>query len=249
VTGEPETTDVQEIDESLKAALKLDGLPDALIESMLKSDRDGLIAYALSAGKRQKNVNQAYQERAELKKSADASTENEPEAIEPAQPTLDAQALAQPLIDELGEEAAGAVVKMLEAQLQPLREQLQASKDAQVTARDQQEQAALTSARHGLEGRFPQVKDATAYAKLMERVTRMAPGYTQNEGSLEAVVVELMTDAARLEFGQEVAPAKTPRKQSRNQPTSPTRKVSPKTQNQDEKDWDIFSEIEAKHGY
>jgi len=248
-TGEPETDNVQEdgIDQSLKAALKLDGLPDDLIDLMVKTDRDKAIAYALGRQKNQRDVNQAFQERAELQKDADAEPGSEEDAGKPAQPaSASLEAMAQPLIEELGEDAAGAVVKMIQAALQPVTERMQASETAQADARAQQENVALASARHGLEERFPQIKDATAYASLVKRVERMAPGYADNEGSLEDVVRELMTDASILEFGD--APAKPPRKQSRNQMTSPNRKTPSRAKSKDEQEMDILTQLEQKHG-
>lgn len=244
--GKPDATDVQGIDESLKAALKLDGLPDDLIDLMVKTDRDKAIRYALTRKNSQRDVNLAFQERAELKKQAEVAQTAEPEAAESAQPMLDnLEALTQPLAEEFGEDAAGAVVKLVQTLVQPAMAELQALKDAQAASQTQQIEAAVKTTRQSLVERFPKLADDDTFAKVFERAKRIEPGYADVGTTVQERIAAILGDAAALELGTGSEAADAKRKRASNGPTSPSRKPSPKRLSKDEAEYQAFLEIEA----
>lgn len=235
--GEPEATDVQGIDESLKAALKLDGLPDDLIDLMVGTDRDKAIRYALSRKSAQRDVNLAFQERAELKKQAEVSQTDEAEAK--AQPSIDVSKLTELLSDELSEEAVGAVVQLTEAMNADLRAELQALKDAQVTTQKSRIQALVSSTRQSLVERFPELADDAAWKSIYESAADLEShrklAHLDDEGRAKAA----LEWAARDEYGDpgKASADATPRRNGKG-PTPPRRKSPSKPVSSEQREFE-----------
>lgn len=245
--GKPDATDVQGIDESLKAALKLDGLPDDLIDLMVKTDRDKAIRYALSRKSAQRDVNLAFQERAELKKKAEAVQTEEPEAK--AQPAPDMSELTELLSEELGEDAAGVVVKLFQSTNAELRAELQALKDAQATAQQERITGLVTATRQTLAERFPKVKDDTTWqaiyqsAAVLESHPKLA-GISDPETRAR----KALEWAAREEFGEpEVTSTNAPRRNGKG-PTPPRLKSPAKIQSSEAQELEAFRARLAETG-
>lgn len=245
--GEPDAEAVQaELDAPLKAALKLDGLSDDLIDLMVKADRDGAVKYALGRVGTQREVNQAFQERAELKKQVTA-TGSEKEAAQPAQPThANLDELMAPLVEEFGEDAAGAVVKLAQKLIEPLQTELQEAKASQAAQMQKQVQATVQATRQSLGERFPQLLDDKAWNQVFEAAVLVEPKFAHivDDGERVKAVLEY---AARAELGEAKPSKNAPSRRSSDGPTSPSRKPSPKRLTQDEAEWQAFLEIEGKH--
>lgn len=242
--------DVQGLDEALKAALRRDGLPDGLIDQMVKADRDGALAYALQRKDNQREVSLAYQERAELKKQAEAQTGNGEEAEQSAQPeAANLDQLAQLLSDELSEETAGAVVRAFQQTSTQYQEQVRAAQAVNETLQAQVESLVLTSTRQGLRERFPQLADQEKFQSVVKRMHKLAPGYSGKDADLSALAEELMVDAARLEGLDDSASARTTRKRAGKGVTRPSRRTNAPPPTEDEAMWATFQRVERESGW
>jgi hypothetical protein len=225
--GESEAEAVQaSLDDSLKAALTLDGFSEDQIARELAADPDGLVKHAQRCVKRQRDVSQAFQELAQLKKQAEATPGAGQEAEQSAQPsTDDLDKLAQPLVNELGEETAGAVVELIRTREAKLQAELQALKDAQAATQTERVQEAVSAARQSLRERFPQLADDDSWNKVIERGQKIEGGYADMGGSIQSRIAAVLGDAAGLVFGSGVSGSAdaTPRRNGKG-PTPPRRK-------------------------
>ncbi len=225
--GEPDAEAVQAgLDDSLKAALMLDGLSEGQIAREYAADPDGLVALAQKRAANHRDVNQAFQELAQLKKQAEVNPGGGEEVDTSTQPSAASpEHLTQLLAEDLGEETAGAVVKLMEARESSLRAEVQALKDAQASTQAERVQEAVSAARQSLRERFPQLADDDAWSKVIERGQKIEGGYADMGGSIQSRVAAVLGDAAGLVFGSgESASADANPRRNGKGPTPPRRK-------------------------
>ncbi len=250
--GEDEAAaDVQGLDEALKAALRRDGLPDGLIDQMVKADRDGALAYALQRKENQREVSLAYQERAELKKQAEAQTGNGEEAAEAAQPdAANLDKLAQLLSDELSEETAGAVVQAIQGAFAPLQAKLQALEGAQAASQQERVGRLVSEARQTLRERFPKVADDDEWRTVYRLASHLESSPKLAHLDEETRAKKALEWAAREEYGDpDVESARTTRKRASKGVTRPSRRTSAPPPTADEAMWATFQRVERENGW
>lgn len=235
--GDGAEADVQGISGSLKAALKLDALPDELLDLMVKSGRDDLVAkYAESRAKNQKAVSQAFQELAELKKRAEVPQTAEPEAK--AQPTPDMSELTQLLSEELSEDAVGAVVKLVQSMVEPALAKVQDFERSQAQRQQEQIQATVQTTRQSLAERFPKLADDDTWTEVFNAAVRNEDKFAHITDVAERIKATFEY-AARAELGEGSPPADATRRNGKG-PTPPRRKATSKVSSTEEQEIERF---------
>ncbi len=237
--GEPDAEAVQaSLDDSLKAALKLDGFSEEQIARELAADPDGLVKQAQRRAKSQRDVNQAFQELAQLKKQLGSSPESGKEAGEPAQPAVaNSDEMTKQLAEELGEETAGAVVKLIEAREAKLRAELQELKNSQAARQQAATQAAVSAARQTLVERFPEVADDETWTRIYETAALVEKRFENIADDRERIGA-VLEYAARAELGTGESSADANPRRSGKSPTPPRRKSPSKPVSTEQREYD-----------
>lgn len=178
--------------EKAMAALRRDGLPQALIEKMSNEE---VLEYGEKRAKVQGDTDDAYRQLSELKNGEETPTESsEPsETIaESAEvtPTVDLKEAVQPFAEIFGDDAAQALQSVTQAAIQPYVEQLQMQANAM-------EALMIDSARGQLSGEYPQLASQEGYQAVQDRMKSLLKTGDYSD------VNSLMSDAARITFASE----------------------------------------------
>lgn len=251
---QPETegdTERESVSEDLSkaiSALRRDGLPKSVIESM--SD-DQILEIGLKRAKVQSDTDDAFRQLAELKNAGETEAqESEGESSDVAAPAdqppianLD-EALTG-FTDIFGEDAAGALKAPLEAAISPFAQQVEAGREQLSTLAQTVENLLIRDARRELADKFPALSSEEGFSTVQKRMETLVKsgGYNDMES--------LMSDAARIEFSDESSAAVQASRQARDiqrangQPTPGSSRIPAKALSVEEVEDAVLMALEA----
>lgn len=241
--------------ERARTALRRDGVPVAVIDGL---EQEKLLRWGGSRAKAHADTDDAFRQLGELRKEKEtwtakaAETPKESAPTEPTEQPFDLKTLGttlqEALLDEKAAEAVGGAIKSLNdyhgRNTQQLRSELASLKQTN----EQLSMAFLRieerDARRELSDRFPQLKDASDFAKVQEKMVKLAPS-----GAYESMR-DLMAEAATIIFPEAASQRDVNGLRSRmnGQPTVPDRKTLPKSLSSEERSIDFLKELEKRHG-
>jgi|688.fasta_scaffold172158_3 hypothetical protein len=243
--------------ERARTALRRDGVPVNVIDSL---DRDKLLRWGSGRAKAQSDADDAYRQLGELRKERETwaakATEPTKESAdsEPAEQPLDLDSLGKTLSDELGsQEVAGrvtSVLKSLESRAAAKASALESRLKEQVEINQRLSASVLRiemdGARQRLGERFPELRDEKDFAKVTEKMMKLAPSGAYDN------VSDLMYEASVLTFGAAAVDASKDQSKSRDRrnglPTKPQGSTPRASKGKEERAMDFLAELEKKHG-
>lgn len=185
---ESDDQDPAPLDDKARETLKQLGLSESTIDGMDEEEIQRATKYAKDL--RAKNT-RMYQQLQEFENKADTPTEEAPNG----QPSLDVEALSQPLTDLFGDDAA-PMGKAFEAIVQHHDQRYSVLEGMVTRLLSQQYDVETRAQRQQLGERFPELLDDEAWGKV-ETQMRSIAGLKQNHGRGLEAIPEIMEFSAR----------------------------------------------------
>lgn len=218
---EPEVEQTTESDpewERACTALKLDGVPDAVLDGL---DRAEALKWASKAKERQAKTANELREKAEKIKALEASVIT-PKAESSKAPTVDGDDPLKAIRETLGDEVAAPLAKWMEEQRAGFEQRLSLVESERV-------RSLVDGARASLREQFPQLDDPEKVAEVQSEMGRHLDRYSDKPPHERAQLA--MRDAARVLWFDELKATEAGkalasyRKKVSSQPTPPNGKV------------------------
>lgn len=218
---EPEAEQTTESDpewEKACTALKLDGVPDAVLEGL---DRAEALKWASKAKERQAKTANELRAKAEKIKELEASITT-PKTESPKAPTVDGDDPLKVIRETLGDEVAAPLAKWMEQQKLDMEQRISLVESERV-------RGLIDGARASLREQFPQLDDPEKLGQVQEEMGRHLDKYADKNPAERAQLA--MRDAARVLYFDELKASEAGkalasyRKKMGAQPTPPNGKT------------------------
>jgi len=197
------------------AALQRDGTPRHLLDEEYERNPQRFIEWGLKRAKVQADGDRFSQEFAEMKSKVEATQQAEGETesngadvnkasstAQPASP-VDLETQRSQIADIFGEEAANAVLQPMEQMARSFHTVIEQQKMQILQLSQIVEQKELASVRSRMQERFPQMADDSAFEKVKNKAVALVQ--TGQYKSYD----DVMLDAARITFAEEIEAVKT----------------------------------------
>jgi hypothetical protein len=194
---EAEGVDAEAYEHAL-TALRLDGVPQSVLEKLGRAD---LLAWGSKAAKRHTKTATELQQRTEkIRALEEAQTTKKPE---PQKPTgdVDLDAALKPAIealDELGTDAGAKLAQALKALQGRIDEKLGAVEQTNALFGSHLAEFVLESARSKLTERFPELADDAQFEKVQTKMIALAQSGAYADMSIRQSVPAALEDAAKI---------------------------------------------------
>ena len=190
------------------AALQRDGVPRSVIDQMAEENPQALVEWGLKRSKNQSDVDSYGARLKELeggKSDGDETTPEDSEVegeVQPESQPLSLDGVTQyesEIADIFGEDAAKSIMTPMRAYMEETTTQLKQQQDVINAMMYQSEERQILETRERLAERFPKLKNEEDFGLVVDSMTKLA------QVGEYANFDELMTDAYRMKFAEDIA--------------------------------------------